>query len=227
MKKVYLHIGAHKTGSTSIQAYLRDHRVTLATNFGVHFYKGVFLDENHLELPLCAITDSRPIPYQIVNKLYVSQPSLRISTAERVAEFLEAGSGRYVFSAEDLSFLRKPEELYFLRSLFSYHPVSIVLLTRNVEDFLRSYKKMMQRMGMHQSPGDRSFAYAESDSWLGRWEDLISVYRTVFPDVSIINYDREVASCGSVLPGFLSAIGIDLIDAPDWNGYYLNKTEAE
>ena len=51
MKKIFLHIGTHKTGSTSIQNYLFEHEEQLRLD-GIALYRGVYKKHNHIELYL-------------------------------------------------------------------------------------------------------------------------------------------------------------------------------
>lgn len=225
MRHVFLHIGAHKTGSTSIQAYMHENRMALLDGFGVDFYQGSILPSNHIELSLCAIRDGRPTPYQIYNDMYFSQEELRQRTKQDVGRFvLESKARSVVFSAEDLCYLRHPEEIETLKSLLPEVSISVLVCTRNRSAFLSSYARMMTHMGMRPPSSPSSFNYTEEDSWLADWEGLVDAYASVFPDVRRIDYDLAVSTHGSVIPAFLSELGIDLNEAPSWRGYFLNKS---
>lgn len=54
IKTIYLHIGTHKTGTTSIQNYLQDN-IELLPASGIDFYQGFYIDNNHVEINLAAL----------------------------------------------------------------------------------------------------------------------------------------------------------------------------
>lgn len=204
---VVLHIGTHKTGSTTVQSFLQENKQQLLTN-QIVFFEGDIIPENHIELYLSCIDPDRETLAKYTMD-FGSPDALFEKTRNRVAEFLEQSAGKTViFSTEGLSLLRSREELNRLSQIFDpeRHRVQVVCTLRDKRSYLNAYRKQILKVpGRKVSNNPRSALYVEPDSWLVDYAQLIEAYRRVFgaPSVVTIDYNQEVDKCGDVLPAVL------------------------
>lgn len=216
-----IHIGLPKTGSTSLQAFLDDHRLGLRDQ-GIDFFKSKEFrsKSNHIQLYLSCL---RPGVETFSTLKYpnIDQSDLRHRTSEAIRDFFsDSKCNRLLFSTEGLSFLRTSEECIALKELFPPDTAfEIILVLRDKADWLKSYTGQIHKDARREPSSDpRSALYVEGDTWLTHFEDIISAYEAVFGAVRTIDYDKNL-----ILPKVLEAMGID---APgDWDQYRLNTSK--
>jgi hypothetical protein len=223
-KRVVLHIGTHKTGTTSIQRFLRDHEELLRAA-GVVFPPGLLRDANHMELHMLAMRAGRESPARRAHP-DAAGPAWEASAREHVRRAVaEATADTVVLSAEGLWFLRHDDEMTRLRDLFGEHDVEVVVLVRDATSFLASYARTLDELGIARSGDPASVAYVESDSWLVDVDGNLARWRAAFgaDRVTVLDYDACVRADGSVIPAFLERLGIARSRLPDVSGYYVNR----
>jgi hypothetical protein len=226
-KQIFLHIGTHKTGSTSIQGFLRDHHKALSED-GIAVYgrdRGAF---NNTDLYLASLREERD-SFAKLRKGNIYGREFAEETATRVRAFLsEATEPKVVMTTEGLALLRYADEIERLRHVVDAgkHDVSIILYVRNKADYLRSYRQQIAKYAGRAASTDKSSVlYAEDDSWIADFDSLIETYESGFPGrVNVIDYDREMAHRGNVIPSFLAAIGAET--TADVDGYFQNVSAA-
>ncbi len=226
--RIVLHIGTHKTGSTSLQHFLRDHRDDLLASVGAAYPPGFLLPTLHSELPLLTVRPERTWPARL--RLPETQRPAWLAAAEADVRRLvrSATSEVLVLSHEDLSYLRFDDEIARLQALLAGPAVDVVVFLREPTAFLRSYCEQLTAMEFALSDDPSSFAYVEPDSWLTDYEALLAVYRHGFgPDhVHVLDYDAAMARDGSVIPAFTDLLGIPRPSLPPLDRYALNRTGA-
>lgn len=235
MKRIHLHFGTHKTGSTSIQAYLAENSDFFAsrgiavmrdfdpltdpagvTRFGTNCFRVAHLAVRaELETPIrlngdCGATteSARRAAIAAVNALLLSEVMPEI-----------------ILSAEAFSFLRTAEEESLLREMFAdtdLHPVGFF---REKTDWLRSWAAQLERRGLVRAGQSETGIFDLSpDSWLVRHDDIRAFFGA---EGTYHRYEDEIARNGSVLPAFLQAVGLDLSECPDWRGIWKNRSFGE
>jgi hypothetical protein len=229
-KKLYLHIGTYKTGSTSIQRFSLDHADDLRRQ-GIAFYCGQFRAENHLELYVASLRYERDSFAKLgVCKHIPFDASFTQQIADRVHLFLRRCSEPCVlFSSEGLSLLRYDDEIERLSAILDAEnaEVQVILYLRNKVEFLRSYTNQLFKLkGRKPLPDRKSALYVEADTWLTDYDSLISTYQKGFGahNVVVIDYDDEMQREGNVIPSFLRVLGIDATQGMDVASYFLNTT---
>lgn len=220
LPSVALHIGTHKTGTTSIQEYLSRNRVAF-TERGVVFPVGSFIQSNHVELHISALRGERLSPYKSLLGIREPPPELLKTTREWVLRSLSAGGSKTIFSSEGLSYLRFPDEVDRIASIIQAEICEVIVFRREPGAFLRSYRKQLEKSGITLSSDPTSFAYVENDSWLVDFDSLVTAFARRFP-VRVVSYEQAMIEFGSVIPAFLRAIDIDTDTAPDWTGVFEN-----
>ena len=211
--RIFVHIGTHKTGTTSFQDWLSRHEKGLLNQFGLGVYQGAF--PNCREVGLACASPSRSLPTRGIPQWV--DPEWRRHVGELVATQL-ARPEDLVLSSEALSFLRSPAEVETLARLLQGREVSILVVLRNRAEFLESWAKHLQRDRYKLSRDPSSFAYVENDSWLADYDSLFDAYGSIFgtEHVRVIDYDHAMSSHGSVIPLLMSEIvGADA-PLPDW-----------
>lgn len=209
-KRLYLHIGLPKTGSTAFQRLLGPRRPDLRKQ-GVRFFRGQFSRNNHVEMFLSCIRDGVDT-FSSLKHDVPDRPLLWQETRDRIAAFdQKAGSDAIVISTEGLSFLRQPEELERLAGLLPpKRDVTVLLVRRDPDSFLKSYRTQITKgAGRTKSDNPRSALYVEDDTWLTDFDGLETVYRRQFNDMRVFDYHPT-----DILPKLVDQIGVDLGDAP-------------
>ena len=211
-KRLHLHIGTHKTGSTSFQYFMRDHARVLS-NAGFSFYEGMKEIENHLELHVAAM---RPERMSFSKEKYeiADIESFRHEVANNVSRHYAAHpQSEPIFSAEGLALLRYPDELRTLGQLIEAErfDVRVLLVLRNRQAYLDSMRRQILKVpGRLPSQEPDSHRYVEDDSWLVDYDHIRKLWADEFgPDnLTVIDYDAaRAANDGNIIPPMLDAIG--------------------
>lgn len=209
-KRIFVHIGTHKTGTTSIQFFLSEARERLRQC-------GIFVPHAGTGLAE-APAGHHNVAYELCN--HPSYDPGLAGVAGLLAELRDIAESVAVISSENLQFLhRSPERLRgFDRALADLgYERTYVVYFRNTEDYflsLYSQLKITGRLPEGDFPTlrartmaqgflvDRIGRYFEFDfsRYVREWEAVIG------PHVVRFDYD-EVARGAGVLPTFLEAIG--------------------
>lgn len=223
-----LHIGLHKTGTTSIQAFLQRNIDVLQTH-GLDFYQGMVYPENHVELHAASMRAERQSGYKNRTGLQVDANYIA-QVQQRVARFVQdSNAPRLVFSNEGLSLLRHEDELEMLKSLFPAGRFQVVVYLRNEADYLRSYAAQITKNPetLPENIDKDSFAYIEADTWLTDYAARLVPFRQAFgsANVNVLDYDQAMRQGGNVIPSFLAWLGLESAFSPkDWENCFLNRT---
>lgn len=192
-----LHIGLHKTGTTSFQAVMHNHRQDFLAQ-GIDPFqtpRGIAAGRaKHGELAFATIRpgvlDQRP-----GDLLYgFSQPACFSQTQAAIAAYVAASScRRFLFSAETLSLLRTPEEMARLKALFPPGPATFTILLglRDKAEWLESYSKQAIKAGIEPSLDNRSAFYLAPDTWLADFDRIAEVFGAAFDRLISVNYSAE------------------------------------
>lgn len=231
MKNLYLHIGTHKTGSTSLQRFLQEH-LQLLTDQSYAFYQGTHIPENHIELYLAAMRSERDSFAKQSQGETVSGENYFDEIKLRIKSFFNEYNGfNAIFSTEGLSLLRYPDEICRLKEILGTHSkkIKIILYLRNRKDFLESYRKQLRKVpGRVPSKEYSSALYVEDDTWLIDYDQLIEVYAASFgrEAISVIDYDEQMRTRGNIIPSFIEQLNILLPKDTEiaLNTYNLNRT---
>ena len=233
IQRSILHIGFHKTGSTSIQAFLGRFRGRLA-ELGLAVYEGMQVPDNHVELQLAITTNgllqkagmaTRPV-LQALRAGYTADAAYRSRVEDRIRRFAESAKEPIaVFSSEAVSVLRTDEQLCWLKSVLP-GPVSILAYLREPQAYLEAFRATMKLLGVAESDDPTSVAYVKEDTWLADYEARLAPFRRTFgtENVVVIDYDERVAAEGTVIPSFLRVLGVEAaFQKSDWDSVFMNR----
>ena len=221
-RRAIVHIGTHKTGSTSLQYWLAQNAQHLESRYGFGVYRPIH--PNGRELALWCANPDRQIP--TIREIPEWQShKWRTESFGHMRSEIERDTDTLVASNETLCLLRTNDELERLRELFSPRHIEIVLVTRRPDEFLRSWREQLTRDGFSESNDPSSFAYLASDSWLVDYEEILRVYRRVFGDDQVhhVDYDAALARDSSIIPAVMAHVVGDTHDLPDWRDVRRNR----
>ena len=199
----------HKTGTTAFQHYLARWRAEILRDHGILVHPGCFMP-SHLELPALVIRDDMLIPDRWLLERR-GFPTDADTMRQAIRATVESAAQVVIFSAEGLSYLRTPGEVERLRELLAPRAITPIVVLRNKERYLASFRAALLRLGFSgpvQDPG--VVAYTEPDSWLVDYTALLDIlgYLGGTQRPVVLDYDREVASAGSIIPALAKAIGL-------------------
>jgi hypothetical protein len=226
--RIVLHAGVHKTGTTSIQTFLRDENDGLLSTVGCHYPEGFLLPALHTDLPLLVIRSDRMWPARL-RFPETQRASWQAAAWAHVRQRVVATDHEVlVYVHEDLSYVRFDDELERLRELFDDREVTVVVVLRDEAEFLASYRSQLAGTGFDPSDDPASFAYVEEDSWLLDHDALLDGYRRWFgvDHVVALDYGEAMRADGTIIPAFTDVLGIDRAALPPLNSYRLNQSGA-
>jgi len=160
MKTIYLHIGTHKTGSTSLQFFL--HRAASA------------LGREGVLYPIAGRSESTPWGHhQLSGEIGLDPDGLHGGAWDTLKEEVNDWKGEAILlSSEDFS-LWTAQQIDRLRHVFAGHRVEVIVYLRRPFDFIRSsYKQHLMSKG---TDSMADFLSGHTDrfdylSLLRRWE---------------------------------------------------------
>jgi hypothetical protein len=224
--RAILHIGTHKTGTTSIQSFIQRNVASLHAA-GIVPYLGQHIGHNHVELHVAAMRPDRRSGFKARSGIS-PDPSYVASVRDQIAAAAEEQAGRTIlFSAEGLSLLRHPDELERLATLLPFSRVDVVIAVRNPSDFLTSYRFQIGNKASFDRADYEHYNYVGDDTWLTDVEARLALWRKTFgaAAVTVIHYDNVMRAEGTILPAFLRAIGAEaLFDPADLRTPFLNRS---
>jgi len=193
---ICLHIGPHKTGSTSIQADAFNHRAALAGR-GIDYWS---IARNH-SFPL-SIAFAPQAPGDRRMALQKIEFGTRREIRTRLDRDLKTATGRFVLSAERVT-LFPPESLAGLRDfLTGYGPVKLIAYIREPRGWLNSLVLQHLRVG---DTLDEALAAVPTTLY----RDRLAAARDVFgpENMSFRLFDPTRFEGGSLFSDFMAAIG--------------------
>tara|TARA_Y100000588_G_scaffold105214_1_gene114924 strand:+ start:6872 stop:7549 length:678 start_codon:yes stop_codon:yes gene_type:complete len=218
MQKIYIHLGCHKTGTTSLQRFFVKNTYRLR-HFGFDYLPTPIGEKRkphqsahgrHLELGECAVREA-VTKISNPNKAGtrgLSRKDLIKQTKDYIAEFLETSPyDNFIFSDEGLDYMRTQKEINDLVDLFPSDFELIPILTlRKKEEWIESCIAYWEERKMPQHP---------ATSWVFEVENLTELLKENFPETIFLQYSIDMIRV------VLDALGLQSIEVED--ELYLNK----
>ncbi len=231
MKTLYLHIGTHKTGSTSLQNYLIDHAKGLE-GYGLAFYTGMVEPGNHLELHVAAMRLDR-LSFSKEKYDITGSPDYIRAVTENVRRFQKNHHDKnLIFSTEALNFLRHDDEIERLKNILNSqnYQVKIICVFRDPKFFIKSYRSQIEKAKNRQASDDpKSHLYVGDDSWMIDYNAVREIWSRHFGEKNFIeiDYDKRVAESNDILPAALVAVGLPEVLISDTHKYRSNTNDIK
>lgn len=225
--RTIIHIGTHKTGTTSIQHYLRDKK-SLLKRKGLYVPSEIagFNRPSHFILNVYSLADNRSSRMKdmlIATKedgfFLGLEKRLKEDVERHYKQAIEQGCSDVIWSNEGLCLLNSNAEYQKLIALFSKYSSEVVVVCcfRDVESYRNSYIKQMADQNTPFSKDKDSYRYVNTDSWLFDYERKKRLLRESFDNCYFYSY----CSNNNVVK-FMSVIGYQVSVAPQ---YRLNVTD--
>ncbi len=233
-RSLRLHIGAHKTGSKSLQHVLRTRSQDLDSLGFRLFNSAIRIGESRVagedgwahEIPLAIIRSS--LDYPLRDSARVRGQTDRKHFIAHCSQEFQRDDPILIASHENLSFARFEWELLPLAKMLdsAQRACTVVLVLRDPASWLPSWESQLARMGRAAGSRDRnSIEFNGPQSWLFDWENLVKIYRNVFGSESliIVNYEDAVKRDSSTVPSVLDGLGVGRGNLGALNEAWLNS----
>lgn len=213
-KVIYLHFGCHKTGSTSLQMFLKENKSYLnQNNFDI---MDTFAGRN-IDLSLFCLRKS------ILNFTNPSFSKTKILYKNIIFKikltlfFLFTKKDNFIFSDEGLDYVRTQKEIDNIKSLFpSKYKIIPILIIREKEDWINSWRNYLMGIGLIDDLNRDSPYFSCYSSWYFKVNQLIDLINLNFNKAIYIDYEHNV------IPSFLKSISLK---PPENCDFELNKTK--
>lgn len=223
-RRLFLHVGTHKTGTTSFQAMLRDQAAALRATGLEPLVGPPFAPRDSANAHLLANALVRPdlkSPSRLRNTCPVPDAAY---TAEMIAalhaRLSEVTVPDVVISSEKFCLMRTEDERArletALRPLFS--EIVPVLCLRRVEGWRESWNNQLEKTGTTPLLAGVPDAQSTKGEWYYDTDSIVAFWQSVGP-LKVIDYDAALGTDGSILPALFGALERD---APG-NGTWLNR----
>jgi hypothetical protein len=206
---LYLHVGTHKTGTSSFQDYLASQSAALlAEGKRVYPEKNAYRLAN-LFIRRSLVTSPRHQYDPRKPDLRCAAPSLDDFEAG-VAAFARHGNlpDDLVISSEEFCLLREPCELYALKQGMAglFARIVPVIVLRQMAQWRESRQDQLHKTGLLQAMQSLPDAQSTNGSWYYDHSAIVDFWSRVGKPV-VINYEAALASEASVIPALCRAIG--------------------
>lgn len=204
MKKLYLHIGCGKTGSSALQIWLHQN----ADNF---LKLGIFYPTLNQKIK----TD-----YQITsgNGVALSRDLIEKKSIDVIEESFSSGIGSVLFSSENFQKLEKVDIQNLLSECLRNNiEVHVLAFVRDVYDIVfSSYMQSVKRGNYYKTFRE----YADGVKSLQQFE-VVRKWAEFFPDIKVVHYD---AFKNKVNVPFLEWLGVDSKVVPEIKKTKVNRS---
>lgn len=217
--RTILHIGQHKTGTTSLQHYLKNNRETLLK-------KGLYVPDNlagithpsHYLLNVYALESKRlssmkEIMLKQQTKDYFDDLEVNLITSikQHYARAYENHCSDIIWTNEGLYLLNSVAEYKKLARLFQNEADEMVCVCcfREKTAFRSSYIAQHEKQKLPTSQTKDSYCYTEPTSWLFDYKRKKALLAQAFQQTLYIDYDPN-----DMVSTFLQAIGYTATNAP-------------
>lgn len=204
MSKVVLHIGTHKTASTTIQDMFWTNSELLAAH-GV-IYPRLNAQTGHHGLVLN--WEGRPKVYEL--------PKGSLGTLAELAETY-AGSDKTLFlSSEEFSRNRSLDRMVDIRdALAAFDEIEVICVLRTQWQFLQSVYLEVSKQRIPPRPPELVGPMIKSNRFEGLWVDyncLLDRLEEVFDpgQITFLDFSASQAAKGGIIGTFLRHLGVDL-----------------
>ena len=215
--RTIIHIGQHKTGTTSIQHYLKTKRNELVKE-GLYVPDSLvdFDHPSHFVLNVYALNQNRfsSMKDRLLStktpEFFIGlQQNLEKDISRHYRKASDLGCKDVIWSNEGLYLLNSVEEYRRLLDLFDKYSTEVVCICcfREIESYRLSYMKQLTKQGIGFSQDKDSYRYVGLDSWLFDYQHKEEILRQVFEKVILFPYDKQ-----NMIKTFMEQIGYIVID---------------
>lgn len=233
-KNAFLHIGKHKTGSTSIQKYLADNIGFFRVN-GFDVILNSIIPSSMIKTnpANCAglahlfIRDDLETPVRLRgNFIYNDEERVKVVREAKLSLYRQE-SEKIIISAEAFSFFRMQSELEALYDFLDVFRVVPIFFYRDPVSWMRSWELQLiplRRKLNILNPRSEGIFDFRPNSWLLDDDAIVDLFGE---QTIALSYDEHVERDGSVIPMFLRSLGLSPKDCPAWDGVWCNDSASK
>lgn len=194
--RTIVHLGQHKTATTSIQMYLQEQSTVLCQRGlyvplpgDIHALLNVYSLSSHRTSPLKDDLRKRKRAWYFWTLGWV----LRAKIASHYQNARDSGCKDVIWSNEGLYLLNSDREYNRLVRLLAPHSEKVVAVCcfRDLDSFRRSYSLQLEKEGRTFSNHKDSYRYVREDSWLFDYDMKKEQLRNAFDETIVFSYDRQ------------------------------------
>ncbi len=193
--KTLIHIGQHKTASTSIQNTLVNNRSSLlqaglwyptalaGIDFPSHYQLNIYcLDEARFSHKKAKLKEKNPQQLNVILTDLVDEVNkqYKMAQANDCHTVLWSNEGLYLLNS-----LHEYQKLYDLFKPYS-EELTVMCCFREIDSFKKSYIRQLYKSGFQPSKDNDSFCYVEADSWLFDYERKKMLLDAVFFNKTVV-----------------------------------------
>lgn len=218
-KTIYLHIGTHKTGSTSFQRSLRANAKELTRRGYFPFRLPRARDtplsrRNRYNLGRLTNTFLRPgiaSISRVASGLYPDPAEMERDRADYLTQIKELRNRNVILSSEALTFLRISEEKAALRAFLDTigRDVQIVVVRRDEASWRASWENQLRRKTkVWESNLALPDEQCANGAWYFDWPSIVDFWSDL-GEVNVVDYDAARQKEGNIIPAIYRAMGVD------------------
>lgn len=209
--KLFLHVGAHKTGTTAIQQFCLKNLGAIK-NKGIIYpsynINGAPLNGGHHQLAHSVSRSPKALSKEqakdIVNELFyeaVGNENSVLISAESIYRNKQKGAA---FESQRVNYL------VALRKLFEDFDVHVLLVLRRPDDYIRSCYQEMVKIGFKKQPSFYDFTLNNPYEGVMFMKQL-ACFDLVFDNVSVLSYE-DLSNGEGLITNFFAHLGKNISD---------------
>lgn len=213
--KTIIHIGQHKTGTTSIQKFLQSNKDLCAEN-GLYIPSRIagYEDNSHFILNVYALDENRYSSKKediVASKGTAYMRGLKLELQRDIERTYKDAAGKgctkVIWSNEGLYLLNSKREYERLVNLFSEYSteVEVVCCFRDKDSYRQSYTEQLKKGKRSESNDPDSYRYLKQDSWLFDYDRKKTLLSSTFDKHTYFLYDAT-----DNVGRFMESIGITI-----------------
>lgn len=216
-KKIILHFGIHKTGTTTLQEHIRENSEKFSAS-GLYYapLEEIFSDRLRAHHHFAHLLAQDKILDIDINLLKAFLESISQRTQEVQTTFISS-EAFYRHTVRGASNFMHGREVYLnrLASIFEGFDVSVVIVLRRPEDYIRSYYQEAILQAYKPSKRISTFASFRRGE-MGRslkYGSNINLLSKIFPHTKVMLYE-DLVSDGELCRSFYEALGVNVDNVP-------------
>ena len=181
--QINIHIGSYKTGSTSIQVFMKRQRATLKENGWIYPHAGCRNDNAH-----------HLLPFALQKPVTAGAPSKAEEIVSNIIDEAEAAGVDNVILSSEVFFSLTEAQVHRLANLFEGHDVRIVAYFRRQDQFLHSfYMQCIKQSEIRLSDKPENYRGFNEITDIARYDKIITWWEQAFGKDSLIldTFEKE------------------------------------
>jgi len=198
---LFLHVGPHKTGTTSFQKYCLKHRAELSEQ-----RLAFFAPRNTPNQRRVSLASAREGVFNGESLTPESAAAIGREVSHELRTFATANPGQnLLLSSESMSFLRTDAEMDRLKALLPPgYRLHGVWVERGIDSWWASYCNEIRKRGIEDHHDPRARGYLDRNGWLTDHPAVLALLQKHLDGLTVIRYSSDVVA------DLLRAVGVSI-----------------